>query len=173
MNKTIIIINGKGGCGKDTLCDIAAKKYKTMNVSSITPAKEMAKIIGWDGGKTAEDRKFLSDLKQLITQYNDGANEYILKEAQNFASSDCEIMFVHIREPEMINHFKETVAHRVPGLKVRTLLVERDSQKYLVYGNSSDDEVDNYPYECIYHNDTEPEKIEECFLPFLDIIIKH
>ena len=40
MKKTVIVINGAGGVGKDTLCEFAEKHFKVMNVSSITPIKE-------------------------------------------------------------------------------------------------------------------------------------
>ena len=64
-DKTVIIINGSGGVGKDTLCEFAMKKYRCMNTSAITPVKEMAAMAGWRGEKTDAARKFLSDLKQL------------------------------------------------------------------------------------------------------------
>ena len=40
--KLTIVINGMGGVGKDTLCRFAAERYKTENISSITPIKELA-----------------------------------------------------------------------------------------------------------------------------------
>ena len=51
MNKVAIVINGAGGVGKDTLCELAAKHFKVMNISSITPIKEIAALCGWDGRK--------------------------------------------------------------------------------------------------------------------------
>ena len=36
MEKRVVIINGKGGVGKDTLCNIIGKKYAVKNISSIT-----------------------------------------------------------------------------------------------------------------------------------------
>lgn len=53
--KCIIVINGAGGVGKDTLCDFASKYYKTMNVSSVDPIKEAAYILGWKGTKQLKD----------------------------------------------------------------------------------------------------------------------
>ena len=44
MNKTVLVINGAGGVGKDTLCAMAAEKFRVENISSITPIKEIAKI---------------------------------------------------------------------------------------------------------------------------------
>lgn len=75
--KTVIIINGKGGVDKDTLCDIAAYYYLVKNVSTIDPFKEIArKYAGWNGEKDLKSRKFLSDLKQLFIDYNDTPMRY-------------------------------------------------------------------------------------------------
>ena len=59
MKKRIVIINGKGGVGKDTLCDVIAKKYIVKNVSSITPIKEIAASAGYND-LTNFTRKFKS-----------------------------------------------------------------------------------------------------------------
>ena len=100
MKKRIVIINGKGGVGKDTLCDVIAKKYIVKNVSSITPIKEIARIGGWQGGKENKDRKFLADLKNLFVEYNDLPFVYLKKEMESFLQAKEEILFVHIREIE-------------------------------------------------------------------------
>ena len=67
-SKQIVIINGTGGCGKDTFVSFVSKYKRVYNFSSIDKVKEIAKLIGWDGGKTDKDRKFLSDLKKLTTE---------------------------------------------------------------------------------------------------------
>ena len=51
MNKTVIVINGQGGCGKDTICNIMAKYYKIKNISTVDPIKDIAKYAGWNGEK--------------------------------------------------------------------------------------------------------------------------
>ena len=43
---------------------------KVENISSITPIKDLAKLCGWGGEKNEKSRKFLSDLKQLLIDYN-------------------------------------------------------------------------------------------------------
>ena len=69
MNKQVFIINGSGGVGKDTFVELVSKVFNlsVMNFSSVDKVKEIARIIGWTGGKTEKDRKFLSDLKLLCT----------------------------------------------------------------------------------------------------------
>ena len=57
MKKLAIVINGAGGVGKDTLCNLAAKHLKVRNISTITPIKEIAAMAGWDGSKDDRSRK--------------------------------------------------------------------------------------------------------------------
>ena len=86
MIKQVFIINGSGGVGKDTFIEMIPtfefigknenstvwfKNLEIRNYSSVSKVKEIAKIIGWNGEKTERDRKFLSDLKLLTTEYND------------------------------------------------------------------------------------------------------
>ena len=63
MEKAIVIINGTGGSGKDTFIDFVKKHAKVVNVSSVDFVKEVATLAGWQGEKSKEARKFLSDLK--------------------------------------------------------------------------------------------------------------
>ena len=162
MEKTVIVINGRGGVGKDTLCDAAATKYKVMNVSSITPIKNIALANGWDGGKDAKSRKFLSDLKQLFTEYNELPTTYLYNCYEEFMAGEEELMFVHIREPKEIEKFKS----RIPTRCV-TLLVER-AQMSADWGNASDDEVNQYEYDYIYQNNKPLEEAGADFIGFLE-----
>ena len=98
MKKTVIVINGAGGVGKDTLCDIAAKHFKVRNISSVTPIKEIAAMTGWNGAKDDKSRKFLSDLKSLCANYNDFPTVWAKAQYDDFLTTDEQILFVHIRE---------------------------------------------------------------------------
>lgn len=145
-NKKIIIINGTGGSGKDTFVEFVSKYIKTKNYSSIDKVKEIATLIGWTGSKEEKDRKFLSDLKKLTTEYNDMAFNDIKKEVEKFYVSDNELMFIHIREPEEIKRASE-------AFYAKTLLVKRKGLKN-ISSNYSDREVDNYNYDYIINNTT-------------------
>jgi replication-associated recombination protein RarA len=61
MKKQVFIINGSGGVGKDTLIELIAEcsGFSIMNFSSVDKVKEIARMIGWDGGKTEKDRKYI------------------------------------------------------------------------------------------------------------------
>lgn len=168
MKKLILVINGHGGCGKDTLCEMVGRHYQTRNVSAITPIKQAAELLGWSGGKEDIDRKFLSDLKYLSMFYNDYPTQYLLKECFEFLKSSEEVMFVHIREPEQIRHFKNQVKTNM-FYDVKTLLVRSSWTEDRSYGNPSDDNVEKYEYDYTYLNERrDPELLEAHFLEFFE-----
>lgn len=179
MIKQVFIINGSGGVGKDTFIEMIPtfefigknenstvwfKNLEIRNYSSVSKVKEIAKIIGWNGEKTERDRKFLSDLKLLTTEYNDMPLNDMKKYTRSFMNSGDinRILFLHIREPEEIakavNEFKE--------YNVKTILVRRDSIKHIT-SNMADENVYNYNYDIIINNDSTLEELRkkaECFL---------
>ncbi len=167
MKKLVIVINGKGGVGKDTLCDFAGRHFKVRNVSAITPIKDVARQFGWNGEKDAKARKFLAGLKQVCVEYNDLPLRYLSEEYGQFLVGPEELLFVHIREGQEIDKFKRIV--ETPCI---TLLVSRTGRDELCLGNASDDEVRNYRYDYEYRNDKGLTEAETDFLLFLDEVVK-
>lgn len=169
-SKTVIVINGKGGVGKDTLCEFAAARYKVKNISSITPIKEIAALCGWHGEKTDKARKFLADLKSLTVAYNDFPTNWVVAEYEKFLESEDEILFVHIREGAEIEKFVKAT-----GGKAKTLLVRggaRFRRAKAVYGNAADDDVEKYRYDYVFYNDHPLERTEAIFNTFLGKIVR-
>ena len=167
MAKTVIIINGPGGVGKDTLCAMAATHFRVENISSITPIKEVASLCGWDGAKDDRSRRFLSELKRLTVEYNDYPTLWATEQYRRFLEGDCEILFVHIREPEEIAKLV-----RATDGAARTLLIRGgDRMKKTSYGNRSDDEVENYDYDYYFNNDKSLDEAERDFVELLGSIV--
>ena len=163
MKKTVFVINGAGGVGKDTLCDLAAKHFKVYNVSSIDPIKEIAAMTGWAGEKTDKARRFLSDLKKLTVDYNNYPTLWGKARFDEFMASDNEVMFFHIREAEEIKKYVEAT-----GGMAKTLLIRGGNRMNKAhYGNVSDDEVENYDYDYYFVNDKNIEEAECTFCEFL------
>ena len=157
--KKIVIINGTGGCGKDTFVEYCKKYGRVFNFSSIDKVKEIAKMIGWTGTKSEKDRKFLADLKKLTTDFNDMAFNSIKEAVDKFHNSDDEFMFIHIREPEEIERAVET-------FKAQSLLIKRENQE-IIKSNYSDASVENYIYDYIIINTT-LEELKESAKKFIE-----
>jgi len=167
--KIVIVINGKGGSGKDTVCEMTAKRFKTRIRSTITPIKEMAKLAGWKGEKDDKARKMLSDLKLLMVEYNDLPFNYGIREVEDFLQSDDEILFMHIREKEEIAKFVAA-----SPIKAYTLLIKRMDVVFTQrdYGNVSDDGVEDYDYDfCYVGNNKTLEALEKSFNAFFDEVV--
>ena len=135
MKKAIVVINGKGGIGKDTLVDVIDKTPNCFvwNASSITPIAKMCKREGiYRGEKDLAYRHMLADIKHAVDAY------YKEKTGIGFTThelmTDIEawledtkrtnilpysllsrkdvnvpftssVLFIHIREPENITEF--------------------------------------------------------------------
>lgn len=181
MIKQVFIINGSGGVGKDTFiemipvyklmdkgegCSAYIKDIEIGNYSSVSKVKRIAKEIGWNGGKTERDRRFLSDLKILTTEYNNmplnDMKEYTKSFMNRGIPYENRILFLHIREPEEIakavNEFKE--------YNVKTILVKRDSVKHIV-SNMADENVYNYNYDIVINNNGDIDELRNkatCFI---------
>ena len=169
-DKLIIIINGVGGVGKDTIVDIVANHYAVRNVSSVKPFKRLLTTfgVGESQQKTLKGRKLLSDLKKAFDEYNDRSTAYLTKELTEFINhEDQQIMFAHIREPEYIAKFKDIAEHFVT---VVTLLITGRNED-MVYGNMADDGVMDYHYDAIFKNDCSLEELEGRFMEFFEEIL--
>ena len=153
MNKQIFIINGSGGVGKDTfvelvsveLNDILKKFHTVINFSSVDKVKEIARKIGWSGKKSEKDRKFLSDLKILTSEYCDMSFESMKNKVNEFLKDEESVfLFLHIREPKEI-------ARAVKEFDAKTILIVRDSVKHII-SNMADENVFNYNYDFVVEN---------------------
>lgn len=163
VKKLVIVINGAGGVGKDTLIGAVAEKYVTRNISSVDPIKELARQAGWTGEKDNKSRKMLSDLKALFTEYNDLSLSYVKSQYEQFLKSDEQVLFVHIREPKEIARFVDTDPDHI-----KTLLITGPKSQERTYGNSSDDDVTFYKYYLKYCNDRPLDQARAEFLDMFD-----
>lgn len=166
MKKQVFIINGSAGHGKDTFVEMVRNYfYKPLitveNYSSVSKIKEIAKIIGWNGEKTERDRKLLSDLKMLTTEYNDMPLNDMKKFSHDFLEdintiNVARILFLHIREPEEIAR----AVKEFEKYNAKTVLVKRDSVQHII-SNIADENVFNYNYDIVINNNGTLEELKE------------
>lgn len=173
LDKHIFVINGSGGVGKDTFVNLVSlelndkmKRFRTViNFSSVDKVKEIAKEIGWNGGKSEIDRKFLSDLKLLTSGYCDMPFKSMETKVKEFKSnSDSKFLFLHIREPMEIARASEEFG-------AKTILIVRDSVKHIT-SNMADENVFNYDYDYVIENNGSMDEFREKAKEFIEIYDK-
>lgn len=174
MDKHIFIINGSGGAGKDTfvklvkaeLNDIFKRLNTVDNYSSVDKLKEIAHEFGYNYGKTEKDRKFISDLKQLVGSYSDMPFKCMEEKVNQFLKNDSEIiLFLHIREPNEIKRaaFK---------FQAKTILIKNNTIKHIV-SNISDRNVFKYNYDFIIKNSGTIDDLYEKAVEFINNLNIH
>lgn len=149
----VIVINGAGTSGKDTFIDLFTEvcaeqgTYSVYRFSSVDKVKYFATCMGWDGVKDDKGRRFLSDIKDAMTRYNDAPFEYMNSMVNELKSygENC-FVFFHVREPEEIHKM-------VNRLNASTLFIERPSVKSDSFTNHADKNVENYHYQYHVMND--------------------
>lgn len=146
MHKEILITNGMARSGKDTFAKYLNYLVPTYKYSSIDKVKAIARNCGWNGGKDEKDRKFLSDLKVLTSEYCDMPFKDIAKRVEWFQNVDdhYNILIIDIREPEEIERAK-----RAFGAK--TIFIENNRVEYII-SNMADAGVFNYTYDYTIQN---------------------
>lgn len=143
----IILINGAGGVGKDTFVEICQRmmdKDKILNISTVDFIKQAAKILGWNEQKDEKGRKFLSDLKDLATEYSDLSVSYISKTILQAQEDGTEAIFVHCREPKELARLKKR-------FNAITLLIKNNRVKP-IESNHADRDIEQYEYDFIIEN---------------------
>lgn len=147
----IILVNGKPRAGKTTFAGISSGIVNTINYSSIDCIKEVAKLCGWDGvSKTEKDRKFLSDLKILTSDYSNMSRKKVLQKAKQFTKKAREsvqnwVLLIDVREPYDLDFFKKE-------LNAITLFISNSRVPH-ISSNVADANVNNYDYDYVIVND--------------------
>lgn len=153
----IAIVNGTAGVGKTSfesmVCRLVGENKFGYIVSTIDFVKDVARKCGWDGTKTPENRKFLSDLKDLLTDWNDIPFKKVKEEVETIkyemevADLDPEksIIFIDCREPKEIKRLCEE-------LGAKSLLIRRATAENEKASNHADADVLNYNYDIVIEN---------------------
>lgn len=180
----VVIINGKGGCGKDTLIskwlNVHHTEYDVYNNSTIGIIRKAAAVLGYDPeDKSERGRKFLSEMKKISTEYNNYPARFICDTIRLLIPTETEIKprvhFIHCREPKEIEKIKSYVKQmswnfNYPRCVAKTLLITSPRTDSNYYGNASDDEVELYDYDQVIDNDDLEIAIDELQYWISDVI---
>lgn len=167
----IIIINGHAESGKSTFVQMC-KEYPNAEVEEISmvdAAKHMASLIGWNESmKTPRDRKFLSDLKDLIDSYNTGSYYFVRDYLHNYAYlhdlNKQHIIFIHAREPQDIKRL-------VNDFNAKTLVIRRKFVEDEAASNHADANWWNYRYDFVVNNNRDLSFLKKNSENFMEFIL--
>lgn len=165
--KKIFVINGMGGSGKDTFVKCLNEIIPTLHISIVDKVKETAKSLGWNGTKTEKDRKFLSDLKTAIDNYNDSNYEYIKNKVKDFKEGKLgtyEVLCIDMREANQIERAKRDFG-------ANSVLIFRDGIKF-IESNIADANVFNIDYDVTVNNSGTIEELKDAAKEFVDKCVK-
>lgn len=165
----IYVVNGFPCSGKTSfesmILRIMGNAY-CLQVSSIDCVKRAAFQFGWKGGKSPSDRKFLSDLKKLLVDYNDYPYTSIKSKIDSFyklqkslgINEQNSAVFIDCREPSEIQKF-------VDRLDARTILIRRPGDMNQALSNESDQNILKWNYDIeIQNNETLYELAEKAYV---------
>lgn len=174
MQKRIFIVNGMARAGKDTFADILKKLVPgVVKISSIDMVKDIASHIGWSGDKTEKDRKFLSDLKCLLSEYSDLPFLHIMNIVVSFLKDEPilnfhdrrrapnNVLLIDIREPAEIERAKI-------AFNAKTIFIENNRVEQ-VTSNMADAGVYDYEYDIAIRNNGTLEEFEERIKEFVRV----
>ena len=163
--KKVFIQNSVGGSGKDTWAEFIGKYIPTHKCSIIDLPKEAAKILGWNGGKSEKDRKFLSDIMDLSTEYNDSPFRDVLSVVTDFKNNliEDEVLFIDMRDPK-------DIARAVEIFGAETILI-RNPNVEKIESNHADANVEDYNYDYIIENNGTLEQLDAMAKLFVRDII--
>lgn len=164
----VVVVNGVPESGKTTfqqmcknICAEMGSPYSVKIISSVDYVKDFARHAGWNGSKTEKDRKFLSDLKRALTEWDDVIFTDLKNKLQMLSVSAFDwLVFVDIREPEEIARAEEE-------LNATTILIRRDCVEGHVYSNESDNNVFVYEYDHVIDNNGTLEMLNDNAEKFL------
>ena len=144
----VYIVNGMPAAGKTTFEDCCINHLDNGHrLSTIDCVKDIAfHYCGWSGNKDIKSRKFLSDFKDLLTNYNDLPFKTIKREIEKIGNENSEsVVFIDCREPDEIEKLRA-------AFSAKTVLVRRQVVENIDWDNHADTEVFNYNYDYIIEN---------------------
>ena len=141
MKKLVVIVNGSGGSGKDTLIDYVSDRLPNgaVKYSTIDTVRSVASLIGWNGKKDEEGRLFLHRAKMMLAEWFDFSFKEMVDAIHAFLTTEHDVIFCQAREEEEIKRLCKYLDDK--GIAHMTVLVTRACLSGTHYGNPADDNV--------------------------------
>lgn len=169
LKKRVFILNGTGGSGKDTFCDLVNEVVSIVHYSYVSNTKNAAeKFFGWKGGKTEKDRLFLAELNTLSEKYNDMPFQDCKRMVDEFMKYDYydkygwhEFLFIDCREVKNIERLKKE-------FNAETIFILRDEAKPITSNHADAQTLCEYDYDYIINNSGDINDLKKIAIEFVE-----
>lgn len=171
--RTVIIVNGKPRAGKDSTVEAMTAHLQAAGIqvrafSSIDPVRDMLASAGVDvTKKTPEDRALLAEIGDSLEKHSHWRSAKCRNEIRRFFatlySDEAAVMFLHVREPAIINRI---IMGAGTAYRVLTVLVQSPRAEN-VTSNAADMNVDRIMYDTVIYNDSTLEVLNKLSLECL------
>ena len=168
----VIVINGAPCSGKDTFANMCITNNTGAGtiISMADAAKDVARYCGWNGEKTPKNRKFLSDLKDLLDNWGDTS----FKNVEKFIDAlfeieqgvDNWIVFVMSREPKDIERLKRR-------FNAYTIYISNYQAEKEPATNHADADIKCFTYDEYISNNSTLDELELKSKDFVERIMKN
>jgi hypothetical protein len=149
----VCIVNGYARAGKDTFIGFLGNELTRRGVlsaafSSIEPVRDMLRSAGFPVDiKTPEMRRLLSEVGDSVELFNQFKTAACAREAERFFNGQPvvadRVIFLHTREPEIIDRIGEVCAVKLWGF---TTIFLESNRGVKDLNNKADREVESYRY---------------------------
>lgn len=154
----VFILNGQAESGKNYFAEYTKdiSHFRSQHISTVDPIKEFLEIYGVKQ-KTDKSRKLMSDIKNLLDEYDNLTSKEIL---QYLGDSELELVFIDCREPLNIDYLKNELSEIYGRNNVKTILMIRPSHNITDCEKDDFKFVSNYNYDYVFEcNNLEEIKI--------------
>lgn len=162
MSKLVIVINGHPRSGKDTAVEFMISALLDQDIfawtmSSIDPVRELLAPVSDLRAKTEADRKLMADVGRAVEEHSNWRTRQVVKFArERFYDVGAEqaVVFVHMREPDLIAKLQSMLAKDIPDAGFLTIFVDKPDAAP-VTSNAADAGVADMNYNrCLFNGGT-------------------
>lgn len=156
LNTFVVIINGRAGVGKDTFVKYCKEFVDENNLDVVIEnlhrsdlPKKALNLLGWDGHKSPEARKLLSELTDFGESFG-MSYDYLIDSLSVLEEGKLKLIFYHVRDPKTIAELKSRLLCWRFNVILTTLLIERGTEDI----EPDNWGIENYDYDLIMRLDT-------------------
>lgn len=162
----VFVVNGLPTSGKTTFEEIVQEEANSRGIkvhltSIIDIVKDCAGNLGWEGAKTPADRKFLSDLKDALEDWQDIPFESVKANYKMANDIGIDLLFIDAREPKDIERIKQE-------FDAESILIHRDKVVNQELSNHADSNVYETTYDYIIYNNADLNNLRDSAIIFLE-----